>query len=254
MAFSKHHYFTRSKSLSSKLFNSSETASLSFNQPERPTTNSPSEMADEASQQPLSKEQPGKEKLVKITLAEEAQQTQKLSSRTTGSSSNYDHSAHHRCESYWQHNLYNPNSKIFRDFDKNMPCVWFTLFESKMEQYQILADEHRRNALASCLPNDVLVIVHDLLLNHSSYQSIKQRLIQWFEPDLGSRVSELLSYPVITDEKPSQFLLTLRTKLAKSDMSANMIRELFIAKMPEHLRNNLIAMANVTLDELAITV
>ena len=38
-----------------------------------------------------------------------------------------------------------------------------------MEQYQILADEHRRNALASCLPNDVLVIVHDLLLNHSSY-------------------------------------------------------------------------------------
>ena len=253
MAFSKHHYFTRSKSLSSKLFNSSKTASLSFNQPEGQTTNSPSEMADEASQQPLSKEQPGKEKLVKITLAEEAQQTQKLSSRTTGSSSNYDHSAHHRCESYWQHNLYNPNSKIFRDFDKNMPCVWFTLFESKMEQYQILADEHRRNALASCLPNDVLVIVHDLLLNHSSYQSIKQRLIQWFEPDLGSRVSELLSYSVITDEKPSQFLLTLRTKLAKSDMSANMIRELFIAKMPEHLRNNLIAMANVTLDELAIT-
>ena len=58
---------------------------------------------------------------------------------------------------------------------------------------------------------------------------------------------------MITDEKPSQFLLTLRTKLAKSDMSANMIRELFIAKMPEHLRNNLIAMANVTLDELAIT-
>ena len=122
-----------------------------------------------------------------------------------------------------------------------------------MEQYQILADEHRKNALASCLPNDVLVIVHNLLLNHSSYQNIKQRLIQWFELDLGLQVSELLSYPVITDEKPSQFLLTLRTKLAKSDMSANMIRELFIAKMPEHLRYNLIVMANVTLDELAIT-
>ena len=123
MAFSEHYYFTRSKSLSSKSFNSSETASLSFNQPEGQSTNSTSEMADEASQQPLSKEQPGKEKLVKITLAEKAQQTQKLSSRTTGSSSNDDHSTHHRCESYWQHNLYNPNSKTFRDFDKNMPCV-----------------------------------------------------------------------------------------------------------------------------------
>ena len=134
-------------------------------------------MADEAFQQPLSKQQPGKEKLVKITLAEEAQQTQKLSSRTTGSSSNDDRSAHQRCESYRQHNLYNSNSKIFRDFDKNMPGVWFTLFESKMEQYQILADKHRRNALASCLHNDVLVIVHDLLLNHFSYPNIKQRLI-----------------------------------------------------------------------------
>ena len=123
MAFSEHHYFTWSKSLSSKLFDSSETASLSSNQPDGQSTNSPSEMADEASQQPLSKQQPGKEKLVKITLAEEAQQKQKLSSRTTGSSSNDDHSAHHRCESYWQRNLYNSNSKIFRDFDKNMPCV-----------------------------------------------------------------------------------------------------------------------------------
>ena len=66
-------------------------------------------------------------------------------------------------------------------------------------------------------------------------------------------MSELLSYPVITDEKPSQFLLMLRTKPAKIDMSANMSCELFIAKMPEHLRNNLIAMANVNLDELAIT-
>ena len=126
-----------------------------------------SEMADEASQQPISKQQPGKEKLAKITLAEKAQQTQKLSSRPTGPSSNDDHSAHNCCESSWQHNPYNPKSKIFLDFDKNMPCVWFTLFESKLEQYQILADEHRRNALASCFPNDVHVIVYDLLLNHS---------------------------------------------------------------------------------------
>ena len=45
----------------------------------------------------------------------------------------------------------------------------------------------------------------------------------------------------------------LQTKLAKSDMSAEMIHELFKAKMPEHLRNNLITMANVTRDEFTIT-
>ena len=43
-------------------------------------------------------------------------------------------------------------------------------------------------------------------------------------------MTELLNYSSVTAEKPSQFLLTLRTKLAKSDMPQEMIRELFIAK------------------------
>ena len=66
-------------------------------------------------------------------------------------------------------------------------------------------------------------------------------------------MTELLNYSSVTAEKPSQFLLMLRTKLAKSDMSQEMIRELFIAKMPENIRNCLIAVKNLSLDELAIT-
>ena len=67
-------------------------------------------------------------------------------------------------------------------------------------------------------------------------------------------MTELLNYSTVTAEKLSQFLLMLRTKLAKSDMSQEMIRELFIAKMPENIRNCLIAVKNLSLDELAITV
>ena len=73
----------------------------------------------------------------------------------------------------------------------------------------------KKNALTSCLPNDVLLIIHDLLINQASYQCIKQRLLQWFEPNLSSRVTELLNYSSVTAEKPSQFLLMLRTKLSK---------------------------------------
>ena len=121
------------------------------------------------------------------------------------------------------------------------------------QEFELVTDEQRNSALTSCLPNDVLLIVHDLLINEPSYQTIKQRLIQWFEPNLSSRVSELLSYPTVAEERPSRFLLTLRTKLAQGDMSEDMIRELFIAKMPDHLRNSLIAMRTASLDELAIT-
>ena len=121
-----------------------------------------------------------------------------------------------------------------------MPTIWFSLFELKLQLCGILADERRKNALTSCLPNDVLLIIHDLLINQASYQCVKQRLLQWFEPNLSSRVTELLNYSSVTAEKPSQFLLMLRTKLAKSDMSQEMIRELFIAKMPENIQNCLI--------------
>ena len=131
-----------------------------------------------------------------------------------------------------------------------MPTIWFSLFKLKLQQCGLLVDEKRKNALTSCLPNDVLLIIHDLLINQASYQCIKQRLLQWFEPNLSSRVTELLNYSSVT---ASQFLLMLRTKLAKSDMSQEMIRELFIAKMPENIRNCLIAVKNLSLDELAIT-
>ena len=72
-------------------------------------------------------------------------------------------------------------------------------------------------------------------------------------PNLCSRVTVLLNYSTVTAEKPSQFLSILRAKLAKSDMSQEMILELFIAKMLENIRNNLIAVKNLSLDELAIT-
>ena len=40
-----------------------------------------------------------------------------------------------------------------------MPTIWFSLFELKLQQYGLLADEQRKNALASCPPNDVLLII-----------------------------------------------------------------------------------------------
>ena len=64
-------------------------------------------------------------------------------------------------------------------------------------------------------------------------KSIKQRFIQWFEPNLNSRVLEFLECTTVPRKKPLQFLLTLRTKLAQSDMSEAIIRKLFIAKMSE---------------------
>ena len=78
-------------------------------------------------------------------------------------------------------------------------------------------------------------------------------MLQWFEPNLSSRVTKLLNYSTVTVEKLSRFLLILRTKLVTSDMSQEMINELFIAKMPENIQNSLIAVKNLSLNELTTT-
>ena len=44
----------------------------------------------------------------------------------------------------------------------------------------------------------------------------------------------------------------LRTILAKSDLSQEMIRELFIAIMPKNIRSSVIAVKSLSLDELAV--
>ena len=107
-------------------------------------------------------------KLVKVNPKDEA-----LSADDSGSSNSHSHQRDTNCDQCWQHRLYNATSEVFRDFDKSIATIWFSLFELKLQQCGLLADEQRKNALTSCLPNDVLLIIHDLLINQASNQCIK---------------------------------------------------------------------------------
>ena len=104
-------------------------------------------------------------KLVKVNPKDES-----------GSFNFHSHKRDANCDQCWQHRLYNATCKVFCDFDKSIPSIWFSLFDVKLQQCGLLADEQQKNALTSCLPNDVLLIIHDLLIDQSSYQCIKQRL------------------------------------------------------------------------------
>ena len=190
-------------------------ASTSSNSSDQQSSNASRNMIDEKPTQPLQSDKVSV-KLVKTSPAQEAT-TEHEPGSSSFKSSQLPHQGNHRCDSNRHNCLFNVSHKIFRDFDKTIPAVWFTLFELKLPQCALATDEERSNALLLCLPNDVLLIVHDILVNQPSYQRIKQRLIQWFEPNLSSRVSELLGCTTVPEEKPSQFLLTLRTKLAQSD-------------------------------------
>ena len=68
-------------------------------------------------------------KLVKVNPEDEA-----LSADESGSSTCHSHQRDTDCDQCWQHRLYNATRKVFRDFDKSVPTIWFSLFELKLQQ------------------------------------------------------------------------------------------------------------------------
>ena len=53
------------------------------------------------------------------------------------------------------------------------------------------------------------------------------------------------------DRKLSEILTFLKTNVARNDISNDMLKELFLSRMPEKVRMSLLAMPNVPLDSLA---
>ena len=66
-------------------------------------------------------------KLVKVNPKDEA-----LPADESGSSNSHQRDTN--CNQCLQHRLYNATRKVFRDFDKSMPSIWFSLFELKLQQ------------------------------------------------------------------------------------------------------------------------
>ena len=104
----------------------------------------------------------------------------------------------------------------------------------------------RTYMLLAHLTEDSLVAVQDVIFSTPTYARLKSKLLDQYEPTMSARVSKLLRPQFLRDRKPSEMLSYLKANVARDDISSNMLRELFISRMPEEIKLSLRTMTEAS--------
>ena len=106
--------------------------------------------------------------------------------------------------------------------------------------------------LLAHLTEDSLVAVQDVIFFNPTYVRLKSKLLDRCEPTMGARVSKLLHPLFLGNRRPSEMLsYSLKANVARDDVSLNMLRELFISRMPGEIKLSICTMTEASLDQLA---
>ncbi|GBO25889.1 Transposon Ty3-I Gag-Pol polyprotein, partial [Araneus ventricosus] len=130
------------------------------------------------------------------------------------------------------------------------PEIWFYQVEAQFKISGITAEETKFNYLISQLDPKFVENVWDIIRSDSQtkYTDSKTRLLNLFKESENARIQRLITG--IDDLKPSQLLQKLRS-VATSDVSENLIKTLWLGKLPDSIKNILIVSKEDT-DSLAI--
>ncbi|GBN21598.1 Transposon Tf2-11 polyprotein [Araneus ventricosus] len=132
------------------------------------------------------------------------------------------------------------------------PEIWFYQVEAQFKISGITAEETKFNYLISQLDPKFVENVWDIIRSDSQtkYTDSKTRLLNLFKESENARIQRLITGINLDDLKPSQLLQKLRS-VATSDVSENLIKTLWLGKLPDSIKNILIVSKEDT-DSLAI--
>lgn len=130
------------------------------------------------------------------------------------------------------------------------PEMWFYQVEAQFLISGIKSEETMFNYLVVQLEPRFMENIWDIIKDSTSnkYSAAKERLLNTFKESENHRIKRLLTGLELGDMKPSQLLL--RMKSLGVDMSENMLRSLWLEKMPDSVKQILVV-SDETLDKLA---
>lgn len=137
-------------------------------------------------------------------------------------------------------------------FWKDNVELWFANIESQFTIAGITVDETKFHHLVASLDSELSSYVGDIIKNppkENGYMQLKQRLIAQFTESETIRVKTLLSDMLLGDLKPSQLLLKM-TQLNENRLSEDILKMLWLQRLPLHLQHILSASGD-KLDALA---
>lgn len=137
-------------------------------------------------------------------------------------------------------------------FWREEPEIWFIQVESSFEIAGITQDATKYQYMLSNLDPSILFVVKDIILNppHDAYAALKARIIKHFAESDEGQLKKLLGGLELGDEKPSHLLQKMKG-LAGTRVSTEVLRTLFLDRLPEKTRCILAVADTTDLDKLA---
>lgn len=136
------------------------------------------------------------------------------------------------------------------------PTLWFAQVEAQFETRGITSQGTMYAHVIASLSPEFAQEIRDLLLNppkKHQYTVIKDELIKRTSESEQKRLQKLLISEELGDKKPSQLLRRMKQLLGNSSIEDNILRQLFLQRMPQNVQLILASTADsIALDELAV--
>lgn len=139
-------------------------------------------------------------------------------------------------------------------FWTDRPSVWFAQVESQFSISGITTEQTKYDYVVAQLDSRLISEVEDIISNPPAkdrYTKLKEELIKRLSASEEQRVRRLLSDEELGDRKPSQFLRHLRTFAGTTFTDANLLRQLWLRRLPQQLQAILAAQSELSVDKLA---
>lgn len=133
-------------------------------------------------------------------------------------------------------------------------AVWFAQAEAQFLLAGINTDVTKYSYVLSQIDHKVAGEIEDIVTNppaEGKYAILKDTLIKRFSTSEEQRVRRLLSDEELGDRKPSQFLRHLRSLAGNTLSDDNILRQLWLRRLPQHVQGILAAQADLSLDRIA---
>lgn len=120
------------------------------------------------------------------------------------------------------------------------PQVWFAQVESLFATRRITSQITKYQYVVGSLSPEFAMEIRDILLSPPAdqpYDVLRERLIQRTQISEQQRLRLLLSEEELGDKKPTQFLRKLQQLLGDNSLPDNLLRELFVRRLPQHVQS-----------------
>ncbi|XP_066589320.1 uncharacterized protein [Prorops nasuta] len=138
-------------------------------------------------------------------------------------------------------------------FMAEAPDIWFCIIEAEFAAGRITSDETKYLAVLRALDGNTLKLLTDVLRNppeKGKYENLKNTILNRLVDSRSKQVDKLLRNLALGDKKPSMLLREMK-ELAKGEISAEILHQLWLERLPVHIRPHLLPSTKMSSEGIA---